>query len=111
MFALVVPPLGRFALLTPMVMGEGAVPLEAEEVSQLPPDAVLALTVQFNVPDPALRTWIACEVKVPLVFMEKLSFPGRSSKNVAPEAATTRVTGMVMLTAPLEKFVITTWPV
>ena len=32
---------------------------------------------------------------------EKLNFPGRSSKNVAPDAATVSVTGMVILMLPL----------
>ena len=49
------PPPGRAALVTPMVMVDGAVPLEAEAVNQLPPTAVLADTVQFKVPDPPFR--------------------------------------------------------
>ena len=49
------PPPGRAALLTPMVMVDGAVPLEAEAVNQLPPTAVLAVALQFKVPDPCFR--------------------------------------------------------
>src|SRR6202790_3220878 len=99
------PPPGSWALLMLIAMVEGAVPLEGVAVSQLPPSAVLVVKVQFNVPDPEFRIWIDCAVGVPLVLREKLSFPGRSSKNVAPEAATVSVTGMVMLMVPLAKLV------
>src|SRR6266436_1537445 len=49
------PPPGRLALLMLMVMLDGAVPLEGVAVNQAPPIPVLAVTVQFNVPDPVFR--------------------------------------------------------
>src|ERR1700676_567872 len=49
------PPPGRLLLLMPMVMVDGAAPLEADEVSQAPPSAVLEVSVQFNVPAPEFR--------------------------------------------------------
>src|SRR6202795_3660214 len=46
------PPPGKPALAMPIVMVDGAAPLDADAVSQLPPSAVLEATVQFNVPAP-----------------------------------------------------------
>jgi hypothetical protein len=86
----------------PMVTVDGAVPLDADALNQFPLSAVLVVRVQFNVPDPAFRIWTDCEVALPPVLKEKLSFPGRSSKNVAPDAATVSVTGMVILMLELE---------
>src|SRR5207244_9570921 len=68
------PPPGRAALLTPMVMVDGAVPLEAEAVNQLPPTAVLAVALQFKVPDPCFRICIDFEIWVPLGLMETINF-------------------------------------
>src|SRR5882762_11263162 len=48
------PPPGRPALVMRIEIVDGAAPLEADALSQLPPSAVLAARVQFNVPDPAL---------------------------------------------------------
>src|SRR6266849_11058990 len=49
------PPPGKLALLMLTTTLEGAVPLEGVADNQLPPIPVLAVTVQFNVPDPAFR--------------------------------------------------------
>src|SRR6266436_48214 len=49
------PPPGRLALLMLMVMLDGAVPLAGEADNQPLPIPVLAVTVQFSVPDPAFR--------------------------------------------------------
>src|SRR5882672_1695957 len=49
---LVAPPSGKLALLMLMLMLDGAVPLGGVAVNQAPPIPVLAVTVQFNVPDP-----------------------------------------------------------
>ena len=46
------PPPGRPALVMRIEIVDGAAPLEADGLSQLPPSAVLAARVQFNVPDP-----------------------------------------------------------
>jgi len=79
-----------------MVTNEGAVPLAAEILSQLPPLKVLPATVQFSVPVPALRTcriWL--EKLVPPVLVVKLNCPGILSKNALPAPPTIRVTGTV----------------
>src|SRR5712692_8869497 len=49
------PPPGRLALLMLMVTLDGAVPLVGEADNQPLPIPVLAVTVQFSVPDPAFR--------------------------------------------------------
>ena len=49
------PPPGRPALAMPIMIVDGAAPLEADALSQLPPSAVLVVRVQFNVPAPEFR--------------------------------------------------------
>src|SRR5882724_3116451 len=49
------PPPGRLALLMLMAILDGAVPLEGEAANQPLPIPVLAVTVQFSVPDPVFR--------------------------------------------------------
>src|ERR1700680_4287598 len=95
------PPPGRVGTDTPTVTSEGAVPLGAEIVSQLPPSEVVLVRVQFNIPDPPFRicmAWLGGDK--PPVLSEKLVCPGRLSKNVPPAAATVKVTGMVIDTVP-----------
>src|ERR1700719_4622563 len=46
---------GRFCLSTEMLTREGAVPLRADALIQLPPSDVLVAWDQFNVPDPPFR--------------------------------------------------------
>jgi hypothetical protein len=104
------PPPGSADFVIPIVTVDGAAPLVADTLIQFAPLAVLFVRVQFRVPAPAFRIWIVCEVATPLVLKEKLSFPGRSSKNVAPDAATVSVTGIVILILEFEKFVINTCP-
>ena len=55
------------------------------------PDAV-----QCNVPAPPFRIGTACAAGVSVVVRKKLISPGRLSKNVAPGAATVKVTGTVI---------------
>src|SRR5882672_1500176 len=87
------PPPGNWLTLIPTETAEGAAPLAGVPLSQLPPSAVLAARVQFNVPEPPLATCTVCEVAVVrLVLIEKLNWPGRSAKN-APEERTVSVTG------------------
>jgi hypothetical protein len=105
------PPPGKLLAVTPMLMLAGAAPLEEDAVSQPPPSEVLVVSDQFRVPDPPFRICNGCEVAEALVLKEKLSLPGRSSKNAVPDDATVSVTGIVILMAALEKLVITTCPV
>src|ERR1700694_653793 len=49
------PPPGRPAVVIRIVTMDGAAPLEADALSQLPPSAVLDVRVQFNVPAPEFR--------------------------------------------------------
>jgi hypothetical protein len=74
---------GRFAGMMPTVTEEGVVPLVADTFSQPPPSEVVALKVQFNVPEvsPFRRSTICAGGADPDVFMEKLIWPGTLSKN------------------------------
>ena len=75
----------------------GAVPEKEEAVSQLPPSAVMAVRVQFNVPVPALRSCTLCEAGFPpLVGMKKLTWPCTLSKYVPVGGNTVSVTGIVI---------------
>ena len=49
------PAPGKLALFTEIVTSEGAVPLDADALSQLLPVDVLVVKFQFRVPVPALR--------------------------------------------------------
>ena len=60
------PRFGRALATTPTVIVEGAVPVEADTVSQFPPSEVLVESVQFNAPVPAFRSWTVCEAGLPL---------------------------------------------
>ncbi len=71
---------------------DGAVPLATEVVSQALPSEVVGVTVQFRVPVPPFPTRMRCETPLPPFVIEKLSLPGRLSKN-APEESTVSVTG------------------
>jgi hypothetical protein len=53
------PPEGRTLGLIDTLTVEGAVPLSAEALNQLPPSAVLVDSVQCKVPVPAFLIWIA----------------------------------------------------
>jgi hypothetical protein len=98
----VIPWPGRFAFTSVMFMVEGAVPLVADALSQLPPSTVLVASVQFSVPVPPLRTWTGWAGGVnPLLAREKLTWPGKSSKKVPPAGATVNDTGTVMVMVPL----------
>src|SRR5450756_269145 len=69
------PPPGRLAGFTLTVGVEGAVPLDAEMLSQAPPSDVAVVAVQSSVPVPALRmgrTWGGGGL--PLVSMVKDSW-------------------------------------
>src|SRR5437879_8648253 len=89
------PPPGKLRTLTETVSVFGAVPREGVAVSQAPPSEVLGVTVQFNVPLPPFPIWIVCGVAVWPGATEKLNPPGGLSKS-APDAATVKVTGMVI---------------
>ena len=67
--------------MTEIVAMEGAVPLMGVAFSHAPPSAVLLVAVQFSVPVPPLPICTICEVAAPPVLNEKLSAPGRLSKN------------------------------
>src|SRR5258706_11901248 len=58
---LVAPPPGSWVLLMLMATADGAVPLDGVAVSQPLPEAVLAVTVQVNVPEPPFWARMACE--------------------------------------------------
>ena len=91
------PPPGRLATATPTDSTEGAVPLEADSVSQLPPSAVLPAAVQLSEPVPPFRisrSWLV--IVVPWVFMEYVNCPGRLSKNVLLTALTVSVRARVI---------------
>jgi hypothetical protein len=105
------PPPGKLVAVIPIVMLDGAVPPVEDAVSQFPPSEVLVVSAQFRVPDPPFRICSVCEVAEALVLKEKLSFPGRSSKNAVPDAAMVSVTGIVILMLLFAKLVITTCPV
>src|SRR5580692_9913193 len=51
----------RFWVMIPILTSEGAVPLGADTVSQLPPSDVNTWAVQLRVPVPALRICTFCE--------------------------------------------------
>jgi hypothetical protein len=81
-----------------MLTVDGAVPLEADAVNQPLPSPVLVVRVQLKAPDPPLRIEMGCEVAAAaLVLKEKLSAPGRLSKNAVLDAATVKVTGTVIV--------------
>src|ERR1700681_3528415 len=50
------PPPGSWLTVIATETADGAVPLAGVGTSQLPPSAVLAVRVQFSVPEPPLRT-------------------------------------------------------
>ena len=83
---------------------EGAVPFADDRLSQLPPSDVLTEPAQVSVPLPALRICNGCAGDwgvLPLTrSIEKLSCPGRLSKNVAEEGSMVRVTGTVIVWVP-----------
>src|ERR1700684_3138790 len=65
---------GRALGLIDTLTVEGAVPLKAEAVNQLPPSAVLVDSVQCNVPVPAFLIWMAWAAgAMPFVVSEKLT--------------------------------------
>ena len=87
------PPPGNCVTSIPIAGVEGAVPLDAEGLSQLPVSAVLVVMVQLSVPVPAFLICNTCGVADPAPFSkEKLIWPGRVSKN-GPEFSIVRLTG------------------
>src|SRR5580658_4367342 len=88
---------GKRLGLMDMLTVDGAVPLRADAVNQLPPSAVDATIVQLKVPVPAFLIWKDWAAGAPaLVASEKLSCPGKLSKYAAdPDAITVSVTGTV----------------
>jgi hypothetical protein len=90
---------------------DGAAPLWMEVLSQFPPSEVLFASVQFKVPDPALRIWTGWLGGArPPVFIVKLNWPGTLSKNALEASETVRVTGTVIAWFPVCD-VKTIWPV
>src|SRR4051794_20667151 len=90
------PDPGRFAFWIETDTWEGAVPLERDAFSQLPPSAVVLVRVQDRVPEPPLRISSVCAGgALPAVFSEKLIWPGKSLKCGVTGSTTVRVTGTV----------------
>src|SRR5207249_3816785 len=103
---------GKFSVVTFTVSVEGATPVLGVTVSHLPPSAVLVVAVQFRVPDPPF--WICTVWDGGLLWLgwkEKLTWPGRLSKNGVLLAATVRVTGTVIAKSWLEYWVRVISPV
>src|ERR1700681_1611869 len=94
------PPLGKLRTLTETVSALGGAPAATDPrrgltVNQAPPSAVVGATVNFSVPVPPFATRSVCGVAFLPGWTEKLSPPGRLSKN-EPEAAMAKVTGIVI---------------
>ena len=81
-----------------------------EVVSHAPPSEVVGVTVQFNVPVPPFPTWMRWVTPAPPFLSEKLSLPGRLSKN-APEATIVSVTGTLRDRAGLANSITVISPV
>src|SRR5579863_3387031 len=76
---------------------EGATPLDVEIESHDPPSDVVTTAFQLNVPPPALRISIGSEGgAVPLIAMEKESWPTTESNIAAVLGRTINVTGIVI---------------
>src|ERR1039458_5660986 len=95
------PPPGKDAGVIPTVTIDGAVPTVTGTSSQLPPSAVLAVTVQGRAPVPPFSICIFWDGGVPPGSIEKLAWPATSQKNVPPAGATIRLTRTVIVMVPL----------